>query len=44
MQQMMLLACIENPSATERLRAVSNTKELHEANDQGGDGPAEHPQ
>jgi HEAT repeat protein len=32
MQQVMLLTLIENPSATERLRAVSYTKELSSAN------------
>ncbi|HEX8426654.1 HEAT repeat domain-containing protein [Hymenobacter sp.] len=32
MQQVMLLTLIENPSATERLRAVSYTKELESAN------------
>jgi hypothetical protein len=33
MRQVMLLSLIENPSATERLRAVSYTKELSGAND-----------
>ena len=33
MRQMMLLALIDNPSATERLRAVSYTKELNGAAD-----------
>ncbi|MCC3151628.1 HEAT repeat domain-containing protein [Hymenobacter sp. BT770] len=32
MRQMMLLALIENPSATERLRAVSYTKQLDDPN------------
>jgi len=32
MQQVMLLTLIENPSATERLRAVSYTKDLNSAN------------
>lgn len=34
MRQMMLLALLENPSATERLRAVSYTKDIHKVGGQ----------
>lgn len=33
MRQMMMLSLLENPSATERLRAVSYTRDLNEVND-----------